>query len=303
MMATTFHQLAAIGIVSCMGCSAASDPSSPQRREAPTSDSDPQLDAELEHARERMEQAVVLRLDAEPGHTLTLYEVSHGELVWREEMLPGQRFVTGDSGLSRALRLFVELYPRAAVPQVVVEAYRRARTRAEELRSAPDRLDLKLPQGSGGGEQAPILDSTEPASRIDSHAGQIRQALTSSSSATTFINSNGMGNFFAAPLNIWHDLKVNWANGYWVASNANSSIFFVDHYSGNGVMVRLTRGTVFDFAQDPGTIVGYFAETAGAIQNNRWDVLNAGGDRFHVKFTARDCFHESTGCVNFVTTL
>lgn len=105
-------------------------------------------------------------------------------------------------------------------------------------------------------------------------------ALTSSSSAATFVDNNGGCDWGPQ----WSVCRVNWANGFFAyAGGTTSGLCTVDHYAGNGVIIQITVGsTISSTFQGPGTIAQYSLGVAGAATLRRIDITNASGDSFHV---------------------
>ncbi|MFP2963555.1 hypothetical protein ACLEPN_38930 [Myxococcus sp. 1LA] len=124
-------------------------------------------------------------------------------------------------------------------------------------------------QGEGQGTDAAVLAK---------RPGVAEQALTSSSSAATFVNNGGCD---WGPR--WSTCKANWANGYYAYSGSTSGLCSVDHYSGNGVIIQITVGsTISSVFQGAGTHAQYSLGTAGVSTTRRLDITNASGDSFHV---------------------
>ncbi|WNG41059.1 hypothetical protein F0U61_50695 [Archangium violaceum] len=239
-----------LGLALCAGCMG------PEMEPASTAESKPA-------ARETTEADALLSLEVEPGHSVTFYEPAPGGLYLVERMTPAQSFVLTGKESSDALLAFAKLRPGAPVPEALQAAYDRAR-------NLPDDASAREAKAGGGQPeaartQAPGLGSTE-------------QALTSSSSATTFVNTND-GCAWGPTMSF---CKVNWANGFFASTTATSGLCIVDHYSGNGVTIQITVGaTITSTFQGAGTIAQYSLGVAGASTTRRIDVTNASGDSFH----------------------
>lgn len=208
----------------------------------------------------------VASLELESGHSVTFYEPVPGGLYLVERMMPGQKFALTAKESADALLAFASLRPGAPVPAALQAAYDRARALPGDTTTARE-------LSSGGGQSA-----SEQAAAPG--LGTSKQALTSSSSATTFVNDNTgcdwgpQGSF----------CRVNWANGFWASySPTTSALCIVDHYAGNGVTIQITVGTTITSTfQGAGTIAQYSLGTAGASTTRRIDITNASGDSFHV---------------------
>lgn len=211
-----------------------------------------------------VEESAVLRLEIERGHSVTFLEPAPGGLYLVERMAPGQTFVLGDAEASDALAAFARLRPGQAAPAALQAAYDRARAMASEPIAA-----VRV-RGGGQAEQAPAQSATP---------GVVQQSLVSSSSAATFVNTNGGCNW--GPQGSF--CRVNWANGFFASDTGTSGLCIVDHYAGNGVTIQITvNGTITSTFQGPGTIAQYSLGGAGANVSRRIDVTNASGDSFHV---------------------
>lgn len=209
----------------------------------------------------------LLSLEVEPGHSVTFYEPAPGGLYMAESMKPGQSFALSGKESTDALLAFAKLRPGASVPTELQAAYDRAR-------SLPGDGSARKSEAGGGQSEASALGSA-PAPGLATTG----QALTSSSSAAVFVNSNN-GCAWGPD---WSFCRVNWANGFYAYTTSSSGVCIVDHYAGDGVTIQLTAGSsVTTTYQAPGTIVQYTVGTPGSSVTRRIDVLNASGDSFHV---------------------
>jgi len=168
-----------------------------------------------------------------------------------------------------ALKLYSELRPNDAVPEVLTAAYQRAKDMAQ-----PEAADASKPtfHFGGGAPAAAQVASTDG-------VGVAQQALTSSSNPTNFVDSYGGCDWS----NRFSLCRINWGGGFnaW-ASPAGSATCIVDHYAGNGITVQLTAGsTVLPTYQAPGTVQTYSWGIVGGNILRRIDLLNASGDAFH----------------------
>ena len=114
-------KLGTLGLILFTGCMA----SAPEA--APTAAADP-----APNGSETADANVVLRLDVEPGHTVTFYEPTPGGLYLAERMMPGQEFVLRGTAAQDALAAFAQLRPQAEVPAALQAAYDRARNLPSE---------------------------------------------------------------------------------------------------------------------------------------------------------------------------
>jgi hypothetical protein len=212
---------------------------------------------------EATEANALLRIEVEAGHDVTFYEPVPGGLYLAERMAPSQSFVLHGKESSDALLAFKQLRPGTPVPEALQAAYDRAL-------SLPS--DATVQEKKVGGGQA-------EAAQAPAHPGVAVQGLTSSSSAATFVNSNGgcdwgaQGSF----------CRVEWGGGFFASITATSGLCIVDHYAGNGVTIQITVGsTISSSFQGAGTIAQYSLGAAGASTTRRIDITNASGDSFHV---------------------
>ena len=238
--------LGSLGVALYAGCmSESTEASDPASTEAPPADA-----------------AALLRIQVEPGHTVSFYEPSPGGLYLTESMAPGQSFVLKGKAAMDAMAAFAQLQPGAAVPAELQAAYARARAVTDD---ASDKT-----HAFGGGQPEGTAAATP---------GVIQQALTSSASAANFVNNDGGCNW-GPELSF---CRVNWANGFFAAASpTDSGSCIIDHYAGNGVTIQITAGSsVTSTFQAAGTIVQYALGTPGPSVNRRIDVLNASGDSFH----------------------
>jgi hypothetical protein len=247
--------LSTLGLALYAGCVA----SAPDQGSAGTTDPAPT-------ASETVDASIVLRVDVEPGHTVSFYEPTPGGLYLAERTAPGQAFVLQGKAASDALAAFSQLRPQAEIPAALQAAYDRAR-------SMPSEPIALASHTFGGGQPA-------TAQAAASTPGVIQQALTSSSSAANFVNNDhgcdwGPENSFC---------RVNWANGFFASTGgASSGSCTVDHFAGNGVTIQITAGSsVTTTFQAVNTSVKYSLGTPGSSVTRRIDVLNASGDSFHV---------------------
>jgi hypothetical protein len=227
---------------------------------APGADPEP---ATADPATETTEAAVVLRVDLEPGHTVTFYEPQPGGLYLAERTAPGQHFVLGDREASDALAAFARVRPLAPVPATLQAAYDRARA------MPGDAVAVAPASGGGAPDVAPAAVATP---------GVIQQALTSSSSAANFVDVDHGCDWGPT----WSFCRVNWSNGFFAGTTATSGTCTVDHYAGDGVTIQITVGSgIFTTFQAVHTSVLYGLGSPGTSMLRRIDVLNAGGDSFH----------------------
>ncbi|NOK05912.1 MULTISPECIES: hypothetical protein [Myxococcus] len=242
--------MGSLGLALCTGCSGAeAEQAAPGETETPVNTT--------------TEASVVLRIEVEPGHTVTFYEPVPGALYLAEHKLPTQSFMLGDKESANALLAFERLLPGAPVPAELQAAYGRAL-------NLPSDVD-EQESSAGGGDR-------EDASARAQRPGVTEQALTSSSSAATFVNNGGCN---WGPR--WSTCAVNWANGYYAYSTSTSGLCGVDHYSGNGVIIQITVGsTITSVFQGAGTHAQYSLGSAGVSTTRRLDITNASGDSFHV---------------------
>lgn len=251
MRGMTLRVLSSLGLALSMGCAGQEDAAS-------TSEARPA-------AIETTQANAVLSLEVESGHSVTFYEPAPGALYLVERMMPAQTFVLTAKESSDALLAFARLRPGAPVPAALQAAYDRARAQPGD--AAPREFT------SGGGQST----STQAAAP---GLGTSKQALTSSSSAATFVNDNTGCDW--GPQGTF--CRVNWANGFFASlSGTTSGLCIVDHYAGNGVTIQITVGTTITSSfQGAGTIAQYSLGAAGAATTRRIDVTNASGDSFHV---------------------
>lgn len=206
----------------------------------------------------------ILQIEVESGHSVGFYEPVPGGLYMAEQVLPGQSFALRGNGAIDAIAAFSKLRPGVAVPAVLQAAYERAR-------SVPG-VPGAAPEGSGSGGAPAVEPAPTP--------GEIQQALTSSSSAAFFANSNG-GCDWGPDFSF---CRLNWSGGRTEFATSNSGLCIVDHYAGNGLTVQITvnGNIVASPFQNPGTIVQYSLGSAGSVVQRRVDVTNASGDSFHI---------------------
>ncbi|WP_144429592.1 hypothetical protein [Myxococcus hansupus] len=209
------------------------------------------------------EASALLRIELEPGHTVTFYEPAPGALYLAEHKRPDQSFVLGDKEASDALLAFNRLRPGAPVPAELQAAYDRALSLPNDVSAQEFHV--------GGGQR-------EDASARAPRPGVSEQGLTSSSNAATFVNNGGCN---WGPR--WSTCTVNWANGFYAYTTSTSGLCGVDHYSGNGVIIQITVGsTITSVFQGAGTHAQYSLGSAGVSTTRRLDITNASGDSFHV---------------------
>ena len=198
------------------------------------------------------EASVILRIEVEPGHTVTFYEPAPGALYLAENKLPAQSFVLGAKESSDARLAFERLRPGTPVPEALQAAYDRAL-------NLPSEVDAQSSHGGG------------------SLSDEVSAMAVSSSSAATFVNNGGCDWGPRASL-----CRVNWANGFYATTTSVSGLCGVDHYSGNGVVIQITVGsTISSVFQAAGTHAQYSLGSAGISTTRRIDVTNASGDSFH----------------------
>lgn len=245
--------LGTLGLALYSGCVA----SAPDQGSAGTADPAPTVDQSID-------ANLVLRVDVEPGHTVSFYEPSPGRLYLAERMQPGQQFALHDRQAVDAIAAFTALRPEAAVPAALQAAYDRARSMPSGTVGPVTRL-------AGGGELAAQAPAPAP--------GVITQALTSSSSAFNFVANDGGCNWGPD----FSFCRVNWSNGFFASAGSDSGLCIVDHFAGNGVTIQITDDSAVTATfQAAGTIVQYGLGTPGGNDTRRIDILNASGDSFHV---------------------
>ena len=246
--------LSTLGLALYSGCVA----SAPDQGSAGTADPAPAVDQSID-------ANLVLRVDVEPGHTVSFYEPSPGRLYLAESMQPGQQFALHDRQAVDAIAAFTALRPEAAVPAALQAAYDRARS----MPSTPVALASHT---FGGGQPADAQVQAQT-------PGVISQALTSSSSAANFVNNDGGCNW--AP--DFSFCRVSWGGGFFATATSDTGLCIVDHFAGNGVTIQITNDSAVTATfQAAGTIVQYGLGTPGGNNTRRIDVLNASGDSFHV---------------------
>ncbi len=231
--------MGSLGLALCTGCAGAEQETAVPGE--PAADVNPSTEA-----------SVVLRIEVEPGHTVTFYEPAPGALYLAEHKLPSQSFVLGAKESSDALLAFARLSPGTTIPPALQAAYDRAR-------SLPSDVEAQASHGGG------------------SHADDVSAMAVSSSNAATFVNNGGCDWGPRASF-----CRVNWANGFYATATSTSGLCGVDHYAGNGVVIQITvGGTISSVFQAAGTHAQYSLGSAGVSTTRRIDITNASGDSFH----------------------
>jgi hypothetical protein len=217
-------------------------------------------------------------VDLTPTHTITFYESSPGNITVVERRAPGERARLPRELPATASEVFAQLRPDDGIPEKLLDADARAAGAGDE---APVEAPLiEVPPSAEGGAPSPLHEPSQaPALPAEPGVGRLEQAH-SSNSAGHFVGDHGgcdWDNAFSA-------CRVTWSGGFFAQATAGAALFKVDHYSGNGLTVRLMRGTsIEDHSQSAATIADYsLLFTRDPNKLIRIDILNASGDSFHV---------------------
>lgn len=208
-------------------------------------------------------------VNIEDGHTVAFYEVD-GAITVLELAKPGQTLVTKTG--TDVMELFEQLEPEAAPPAALIAAYDRF-VAAEEIEKAlavkPDTQQF----GGGASEQS------TPEAELGGDLSVVGQALTSSSNCAPFVNDTEACDWASA----FSSCRCNWGGGFFAqVGGASSMNILVDHYSGNGVTIRLLKdGSVTSSVGVPAGQIGQLS-SSGSDATRRCEVTNASGDSFHV---------------------
>jgi hypothetical protein len=222
--------------------------------------------------------AVLLVVDVTSTHTVTFYESVPGNITIVERRTRGERSLLPRELPPTVSELFALLWPGEGIPEILLDADARAATLADEPRGEAPLVEV-LPS-MGGGAPSPVHeDPKAPAPPSEPGVGRLEQAH-STSGAAHFVADHGGCDWAKTS----SGCRVQWSGGFFgFASTGSSATFKVDHYSGNGITVRLMLGTsIEDHPQAAGTFADYALFATRGKETKRIDLLNASGDSFHV---------------------
>lgn len=206
-------------------------------------------------------------VEVEPGHTISYFEGETGAISMLELAQPGQvLLVTKDTD---ALELYAQLNPGKAPPAELVAAYDRA-----QANHAVSQLAGARSEASGG---TPEVEGqlADPSANF----GAVGEAISSSSNCAALVNDTEMCDWASA----YSACRCNWNGGFYAQTGSASTMFIIaDHYSGNGITIRLLRdGTLVLSATVQQGQIGQLYSSGGSA-TRRCEVTNASGDAFHV---------------------
>jgi len=258
-----------LSLAMCVACGSTESTGGPQAGDPAPGTAQAATD-DAARANAANDRNVIARVEIESGHTITFYEMGPGGLFMVETRNEGQTAVI--HGSADALDVYARVRPGAAVPDALRAAYGRARDAAANARlSSP-----KVAPALGGGQ--PAVEGA-PSVQIKDGLGVTAQALTSSSSAANFVDTDHGCDWGET----WSFCRVSWGGGFFASTSSDSASCIVDHYAGNGVTVQLTADdTQVPLFQAAGTVVTYNWGFVSGNVTRRIDILNASGDSFHV---------------------
>jgi hypothetical protein len=204
----------------------------------------------------------IFRIDVEPGHTISFYELEHGTVGMIEDLDPALHHAITDREQSpRAV--YRLLRPEGALP-VELDA---AIARADAV--PPTVAAVATGAAEGGGE---------------------RFRARTSSNADGFINGGACDITLVSGENApFASCKTNWSGGYWAQINNVQKIHGHVQSMQGAITGRVQVGTsLFDKSIASGgyAIYSFGNSTAGV---RRLDVFNATNDWFHVSAKFRVC--------------
>jgi hypothetical protein len=212
--------------------------------------------------------SALMTVEVEPGHNVSFYETEPGVLSIVELAMPGQQMLVGEG--TDAMELFSQIAPGAAAPAELLAAYDRAKANA--ALAVPNTVS----QGNSSSSQLPEVNEAviDPGANFEA----VGQALVSSSNCASFVDDSEACDWASA----YSACRCNWSGGFFAqAGSASSMSIIVDHYSGNGVTIRLLKDGVVTLSVGvPAGQIGSL-NSSGSSAVRRCEVTNASGDAFH----------------------
>jgi hypothetical protein len=258
------------------------------------------VDAERAEEQARMEEIrrdnaryLVAEIELEEGHVAQIFERAPGALFYVEQFRRDQHSVLDHENMAEPVKVFSRLSPNTPVPESLRAAEERARAfeRALPVEQRPRVLEPALPVegvalevGGSPAALAPLPGARLPGSEL----GVARQA-NSQTDPTHFIADHYGCEWDPAVQGkaLASICRINWAFGF--AGSTSSSLHQVklDHYAGNGIVVRLrVAGVIFQDTFFPATSFGIVGSSGGGVKVRSVEVIEiSSGDRWHVGTT------------------